>query len=153
MRNEFCCVFATFVTPVSLDVAFSHHLSYRERLISDHVCSAIILLSFLHNSSSIHITWTSCCFTKCNLTQENQTVKLRRFAYTFKIRGTANTSAGKSLKYYVIYYQHYLLSQAKFVFNALQTKLPVNLSPQSCWNCFAKSLLSISGPLWQTRIN
>ena len=58
-----------------------------------------------------------------------------------------HASEGKSLKYHVIYYQHYLLSQAKFVFYALKTKLPVNLSPQSCSNCFAKSLLSISGPL------
>ena len=34
----------------------------------------------------------------------------------FKIRGTANTSAVKSLKYYVIHYQHYLLSEANLCF-------------------------------------
>ena len=43
-------------------------------------------------------------------------MKLWRFAYTFKIQSIANMPAKKSLKYHVIYCQHYLLSQAKFVF-------------------------------------
>ena len=61
-------------------------------------------------------------------------------------------SAGKLLIYYIIYYQHYLISQAKFVFYASQIKLPVNLSPQSCSNCFAQSLLSISGRANQNKL-